>query len=81
MSCEKFDPQCPGCRPAIIDPRTGKVLPADDPVMEIVNRVWEASPIEDQEAFWRVTVKNSRNQGDIARMNALTSRMSAKAAN
>jgi hypothetical protein len=81
MSCEKFDPQCPGCRPAIIDPRTGKILPADDPVMEIINRVWDASPREEQEAFWRVTVKNSRDPGDLDLMQALTSRMSAKGVN
>lgn len=81
MSCEKFDPNCQGCRPAIIDPRTGKVLPADDPVMEIVNRVWDASPLDEQEAFWRVTVKNSRNLRDLDLMQALTSRMTASGVN
>lgn len=81
MSCEKFDPKCSGCRPAIIDPRTNNVLPADDPVMEIINRVWDDSSLEDQEAFWRVTVKNSRDPSDLDRMQTLILRMTANGVN
>jgi hypothetical protein len=33
MSLQEFDDNCPGCRPAIIDTKTKKVLPDDDPGM------------------------------------------------
>jgi hypothetical protein len=40
MSIEKFDDDCPGCRPAIIDIKTKKVLPDDHPVMAAMLRIW-----------------------------------------
>jgi hypothetical protein len=80
MSCDKFDPNCSGCRPAILN-LNGKVLPADDPFMVIVNNVWDESPPDEQEAFWRVTVKNSRDPNDLAKAKALADRISARNAN
>lgn len=66
MTCEQFDPLCPGCRPVMFDPATGLALPSDHPIMQVVNRLWDALPRERQEACWRVWVKNSREPGDIA---------------
>jgi len=81
MSCDKFDPNCPGCRPAVIDPSTGKVLSADDPFMVIVNKVFDESTLDDQEAFWRVTVKNSPDPNDLAKMKSLSDRIMARSSN
>ena len=81
MSCDKFDPNCPGCRPALIDAITKKVLPNTDPYMMIVNKVWDESPLEEQEAFWRVTIKNSRDQNDLAKMKVLIDRIKARSSN
>lgn len=36
-----FCDTCPGCRPALLDPTTGKVLKPDHPIMVKVNRVWQ----------------------------------------
>jgi hypothetical protein len=65
MSCETFDPKCPGCRPAILDPKTKEVLGDNHPVMKAVNEIWDASPLNEQEAYWRVTVRNSRDSNDL----------------
>ena len=77
MSQHKFDPKCSHCRPAVLDPSTGRVLPPDHPVMKTVNAVWDASSLEDQEAFHRVTVKNSRDPDDLRRMQAMAERIEA----
>lgn len=65
MSCEKFDPKCPHCRPVILDPKTNQVLPSDHPVMVAVNEVWASMSVDEQESFWKFTVKNSRAPKDI----------------
>jgi hypothetical protein len=65
MSCEKFDPNCPGCRPAILDPISGQALPKDHPMVVVVNEVWDAAPREEQEACWRIWVKNGRDLADM----------------
>jgi len=75
MSKHAFDPECPDCRPIVIDPRTGEILPDDDPVMQAVLAVWRASPRADQEAFHEFTVKNSRKPDVVQRMVALSKRM------
>lgn len=66
MSHHKFDPKCPDCRPMLIDPTTGKVLSPNDPAVIAINRTWDEAPYEQQEAFHRVTVKNSRDPKDLA---------------
>jgi hypothetical protein len=75
MSRHAFDPECPDCRPILLDPQTGKILEESDPVMQAVIAVWRASPRADQEAFHAFTVKNSREPGVLERMMALSKRM------
>lgn len=75
MSTHEFDPNCADCRPILIDPKTGKVLPPEHPAMVAINHVWETSTREVQEAFHRVTVKNSRDPKDLALMRSFTERL------
>lgn len=75
MSHHKFDPKCPDCRPVIIDPTTNQVLSPNHPMMIAMNSVWDSSPLEDQEAFHRVTVKNSRDPDDLDRMKKMSERI------
>lgn len=75
MACEQFDPNCPGCRPAMLDVMTGQVMDDDHPVMVVVNAIWDASPRDVQEAFWRVTVKNSRDPDDMKKAQAISQRI------
>ncbi len=77
MACEIFDPKCPGCRPVILNPKTGQVLEDTDPVMQVVNRVFDAASREEQEAFFRVTVKNSRDPLDLELLKGMSDRMQA----
>ncbi len=78
MSCESFDPHCEGCRPAIMDPQTGQKLPPDHPMMKVVNELWDAAPRPEQEACWRVWVKNSRAPDDIRLSGAFFQRVQAR---
>lgn len=66
MSKEKFEDECKGCLPAAIDSKTGKVLPADHPVMRSIMAVWSTLSLEDKEHFHNVTCKNSRAPEDLA---------------
>jgi hypothetical protein len=79
VSRHAFDPLCPDCRPVILDPKTGRVLPSDDPVMKAVNQVWDAASREEQESFHRVTVHNGRDPMDLARLKALSERIAQAA--
>ncbi len=77
MARHSYDPKCPDCRPVVLDPKTMQRLPADDPFMVIVNRVFDASSREDKEAFVNVTVHNSREPDDMRRLAELTKRIEA----
>ena len=60
-----YDPECPHCRPVLIDPRTGRALSSDDPIMKAVDAIWQTLAIETKEAFIRVTVDNGRDENDL----------------
>lgn len=77
MSWEKHDDDCPGCRPAILDVRTGKALPPDDPIMRAVNAVWAQTTLAERQAFHRVCCENSRDQADLDICFALNERFKA----
>lgn len=79
--CESFDPDCPGCQPALIDVATGKILGAKDPLVVALLPLWRALPRSSQEACWRVWVKNSRSPADLAIMTALFKSLSQKMEN
>jgi hypothetical protein len=65
MSCERFDPNCRHCMPVMLDMETRKPLPDDHPLMLVLMRAWRAASRDEQEAFWRVTIKNSRDPSDL----------------
>lgn len=66
MSREKFDDECPDCRPAILDRRTGKVLDDSSWEMQAVNKLWAETTLEQREAYHRVMCSNSRDEKDLA---------------
>lgn len=65
MSREAFDDECPGCRPALVDPRTGEKYADSSPPMVALNAVWAATPVETRRAFHRVTCLDSLAFMDI----------------
>lgn len=66
MSLDRFNDDCPGCRPALTNARTGERLPVDSPEMRAVNRVWSTTTRAEREAFHRVTCMRSAAEADVA---------------
>lgn len=57
----EFCDTCPGCRPALLDARTGKLLPAESPIMIKINQLWDhETTYAERRAFIEVTLQNSR---------------------
>ena len=75
MSREQYQEDCPGCRPAMIDLKTGKRMSDDTPVMMAVNRVYAAASRAEKEAFHRVCCLNSRALDDLQLMAQLQQRI------
>jgi len=75
MSIERFDDECPGCRPAMMDVRTGKLFPADSAEMKIVDRLWRETTPEERRAWHRFTCQNSRALVDVQLAEAFGKRL------
>lgn len=68
MEDHEFCDSCPGCRPALMNPKTGQVLQNDDPLMIKVNDIWDnQTTYAQRRAFIEVTLHNSRNPQDVKR--------------
>ena len=65
MSYAKHENDCPLCRPAVFDPKTGEVLADDTPIMKAIMAVWDDTSWATKEAFHRVTCLNSREDIDL----------------
>lgn len=77
MSWKEFDDNCPGCRPCLIDPKTGKALAQDTDIMRQVNKVWETATLQEKQAFHNVMCNNSREELDMALAQSLVEKISA----
>jgi hypothetical protein len=77
MSIAQFNDDCPGCRPAVLDPTTGHVLPPEHPVMVTVNSVWATTTLEERRAFHNVCCLNSRTPEDLKLVAGLNGRIQA----
>lgn len=76
MSRTKYEDSCSGCRPVLLDPKSGKVWADDSPAMHAVMHVWEGTTREEREAFHRVTCLNSRRFYDVHIMQQISQRIS-----
>jgi hypothetical protein len=72
---DRFDDECPGCRPMLVDPKTMQPYADDSVEMRAVNRVWSATTLEERQAFHRFTCLSSRAVGDVLRVKALSDRL------
>ncbi len=75
MSRLIFSDDCPGCRPAVIDPESGKVLQHDHPVMRAINAVWDKTTYAERQSFHRFTCLGSMAEVDLLTVKALQKRM------
>lgn len=71
MSRAYFDDACPGCRPAMVDVKTGSVFADDSPEM-----MSETSPVE-RRAWHRFTCQSSHALADVQLAKAFADRVEA----
>lgn len=75
MSRIMFDDNCPGCRPAMLNPQTGEILKPDSPEMQVINDVWAHTTFRERLAFHRVCCLNSRMTYELIIVRDLSKRM------
>lgn len=75
MSFHQHSDDCPGCRPVILDLKTGKPLADDSPEMIAVSVMWAQTTLDERQAFHRFTCQNSRTTEDLKMMESLSDRM------
>lgn len=75
MSRQKFDDECKGCLPILIDQATMTPMAEDSPEMKIVYQVWAGTTMDERQAFHQVTCLNSRDQGMLALFFGVTKRI------
>lgn len=66
MSWREYEEGCPGCRPALLDLKTGHPLPDETPLLRAVLALWAAQSHEVRRAFHDVMCNNSRRPADLA---------------
>ena len=79
MPIYEFDDNCPGCRPAILDVKTGKVLPDDDPIMAKMLGVWATTTLTQRRTYHCVMCLNSRDPIDLLIVQSIIDRFQASA--
>jgi len=77
MSHDCFDDECPGCRPAMVDVKTGRLLADDSVEMKTVRRIWSGTTLKERQAWHRFTCQNSRSIVDIQIVKAFSDRLEA----
>jgi len=65
MAVKRFDDECPGCRPAMINGHTKQPYPDASAEITIVNRLWAETMSAEREVWHRVTCQNSRSIVDV----------------
>ncbi len=60
MSSAEFEDDCPGCRPILLDVKTGKPFAADTPEMKVIEHVWSGTSKGERQAFHAFTCQSSR---------------------
>lgn len=65
MSIQKFEHDCEGCEPALLDTNTGKVMTNDHPVMQAMNKIWAETDVATKTAFHDVCCLNSREPAKL----------------
>jgi hypothetical protein len=65
MSRQKYQENCRGCRPAMLDLSTGRPLASSAPEMQLIKRIYAALTLDEKKAWHRFTCLNSREAGDL----------------
>lgn len=65
---ESYEENCQGCKPVILDIKTGRPFPADHPAVVAINAVFNSLPLSDKQAWHELTCHNSREPQVLAAM-------------
>jgi hypothetical protein len=77
MSYETYEDDCPGCRPVLLDTRTGKQIPDDNPMMQVVLTLFEQLTLTEKQAWHRFTCQNSSAPADLKAVAMFQARIEA----
>lgn len=78
MSLDRFNDDCTGCRPALFDVQTGESLPAGDPIMKAINRMWDTDTTRAQREAWHAfCCHNSREPHVMILVDQVTAKIQA----
>lgn len=66
MSKEQYQPNCPGCLPALMNLKTGEVMPMDSPEMKAIMAYWQTTTLAERQAWHEFTCQNSREPQILA---------------
>jgi hypothetical protein len=77
MSRERFDDECPGCRPMMVNMQTKRPYADDSVEMTTVNRLWSETTLDERRAWHRVTCQNSRSLVDVQIAKTFVDRLEA----
>lgn len=77
MSLDRFDDECSGCRPQMVDTRTVRPFADDSAEMVIVNRLWSETTADERRAWHRFTCQNSRSLVDVQIVKTFADRLEA----
>jgi hypothetical protein len=80
MSRRKYDPECPGCLPVIIDVKTGQVAPDDHPFMQPIIALWDQQDEATRKAWHAVTCLNSERPEDLRLVEPFVAQVQAEIA-
>lgn len=80
MTRQKYDDDCPGCRPTMINTETGEVFPPDSSQMKAVMEVWATLTIDEKQSFHRCCCLNSRDEKDLIVMQTIVDRLQGRVA-
>jgi hypothetical protein len=75
MSLDRFNDDCPGCQPVLLDAKTRRPMPEDSPEVQAVLKVWATTTRAEREAFHRICCLNSREPGDLKLGQEITSKI------
>jgi hypothetical protein len=51
MSWSRFDDDCPGCKPSLINMKTGKPYKDDSLLMQAILEMWNTTTLEERKAW------------------------------
>lgn len=77
MAADKYEDDCPDCRPVLLDVTTGKPLDASTPEMKVVLDIWETLTRDEKQLFHDFTCTNSRTDKCMRLMKSLSDKIAA----